>query len=62
MKVPAAARPPGEWMIGEHSATLSWEKKGGAGPFFDRLFSLAFQVQEGIIYLPGSVRGTCPTP
>ena len=59
-KLPEAARPPGEWTIGERSVTLAWEKNGGAKRFFDQLFSLAFQLQEGIIYLPGQYGELAP--
>ena len=39
--------------------TLSWEE-AGAKPFFDRLFSLAFQIREGLIYLPGQYGELAP--
>ncbi|MCE2486454.1 MAG: type I-MYXAN CRISPR-associated Cas8a1/Cmx1 [Desulfurellaceae bacterium] len=50
--LPDEERPPGRWTIDERSVTLSWEE-AGAKPFFDRLFNCAFQIQEGLIYLPG---------
>ena len=57
--LPDRERPPGQWNIDERSATLSWEE-AGAKPFFDRLFSLAFQIQEGLIYLPGQYGELAP--
>ena len=50
--LPDTERPPGQWTIDEHSVTLSWNE-AGAKSFFDRLFNCAFQIQEGLIYLPG---------
>ncbi len=49
----------GQWTIDERSVTLSWEE-AGAKLFFDRLFSLAFQIQEGMIYLPGQYGELAP--
>lgn len=57
--LPDEERPPGQWTIDERSVTLSWAEEG-AKPFFDRLFSLAFQIQEGLIYLPGQYRELSP--
>ena len=51
--LPDRERPPGQWTIDERSVILSWEEAEGTKSFFDRLFSLAFQIQEGLIYLPG---------
>ena len=51
--LPDTQRPPGHWAIDERSVTLSWEESGNAVLFFDWLFSLAFQIQEGLVYLPG---------
>ncbi len=56
--LPDAKRPLGEWDIDNRSVTLTWEE---AKPFFDQLFSLAFQIQEGVIYLPGQY-GELPPP
>ena len=56
--LPEMKRPPGQWDIDERSLTLAWED---ATPFFERLFSLAFQLQEGLIYLPGQY-GKLPPP
>ncbi len=53
--------PPGQWTIDERSVTLKWNEMVGAKPFFDRLFSLAYQIQEGLIYLPGQ-HGPNPPP
>ncbi len=59
--LPDADRPPGQWNIDERSVSLAWEETTGAKSFFDRLFSLAFQLQEGLIYLPGQY-GKLPPP
>ena len=61
MVPPGTERLTGRWAIDERSVTLTWEESGGAKPFFDRLFSLAFQIQEGLIYLPGQY-GELPPP
>ena len=56
--LPDADRPPGQWdIIDDRSVRLTWEE---AKPFFDRLFSLAFQIQEGLIYLPGQYGDLAP--
>lgn len=55
-------RPAGEWTIDERSVTLTWEDRAGGKPFFDQLFSLAFQIQEGLIYLPGQYGRLSPPP
>lgn len=59
--LPDRDRPPGQWTIDEGSVELSWEEAEGTRPFFDRLFNLAFQIQEGIIHLPGQY-GELPPP
>ena len=59
--LPEAERPLGQWIVDERSVILSWEEAEGAKPFFDRLFNLAFQIQEGLIYLPGQY-GELPPP
>ena len=51
--VPDTEHPIGHWTIDERSVALTWEEPAGTQPFFDRLFSLAFQLREGLIYLPG---------
>ena len=51
--IPDIERPIGQWTIDERSVTLIWEETVEGNPFFDRLFSLAFQIQDGLIYLPG---------
>ena len=58
--LPDEERPPGQWTIDERSVTLSWAEEG-AKPFFDRLFNFAFQIQAGLIYLPGQY-GELPPP
>ena len=57
--LPDEERPSGQWTIDERSVTFSWEE-AGAKLFFDRLFSLAFQIQEGLIYLPGQYGELAP--
>ena len=58
--LPDAERLPGQWNIDERCVTLTWDENGGAEPFFDRLFGLAFQIQEGLIYLPGQYGELAP--
>lgn len=52
-KVPAADPPPGRWTIDERAVTLKWEGAVQAKSLFERLFALAFQLQDRLIYLPG---------
>ena len=58
--LPEAERPLGQWIVDERSVILSWEEAEEAKPFFDRLFNLAFQIQEGLIYLPGQYGELAP--
>lgn len=58
--LPDEERPPGQWTIDGRSVILSWEEAEGRKSFFDRLFSLAFQIQEGLIYLPGQYGELAP--
>ena len=58
--LPDTERPSGQWTFDERSVTLTWKKNGGAKVFFDQLFSLAFQIQEGLIYLPGQYGELAP--
>ena len=57
--LPETEHPQGQWTIDERSVTLSWEE-AGAKPFFNRLFDFAFQIQEGMIFLPGQYREIAP--
>ena len=57
--LPDRERPLGRWAIDERSVTFRWEETG-AESFFDRLFSLAFQIREGLIYLPGQYGELAP--
>ncbi|MCY3729208.1 MAG: type I-MYXAN CRISPR-associated Cas8a1/Cmx1 [Nitrospira sp.] len=57
--LPDNERPPGQWTVDERSVTFGWEE-AEAKLFFDRLFSLAFQIQEGLIYLPGQYGELAP--
>ena len=59
--LPDTERLPGQWTIDERSVTLTWKEMEGIKPFFDRLFNLAFQIQEDLIYLPGQY-GELPPP
>ena len=58
--LPDTERPPGQWTIDERSVTLTWEGTERAKPFFDGLFSTAFQIQEGLVYLPGQYGEVAP--
>ena len=58
--LPDAERPPGQWIIDERSVVLAWQETEGAEPFFERLFSLSFQIQGGLIYLPGQYGELAP--
>ena len=60
--VPDKKKLSGQWIIDDRSVCLSWDEKIGAKPFFDQLFSLAFQIKEGLIYLPGQYYGTLLRP
>jgi len=44
-------RPP--WEITEQSVTLHFGEPEKAGEFLKRLFAIAFQIKDGLIYLPG---------
>lgn len=57
--LPDRERPLGQWTIGERSVTLSWDG-ARVKPFFDQLFDLAFQIQGGMIYLPGQYGNVAP--
>jgi CRISPR-associated protein Cas8a1/Csx13 len=48
------------WHISERSVHLRFgEPKNGAG-FLERLFRIAFQIRDGLIYLPGQYSGVPP--
>lgn len=59
--VPAADRPPGQWTIDERSVTFVWESTKEAESLFEKLFALAFQLKDSLIYLPGQY-GALPPP
>ncbi len=56
----AAERPNGGWAVDNDRITLSWPKPESAGPFLEKLFGFAFQIKNGLIHLPGRVRGELP--
>ncbi|MHB8971145.1 MAG: CRISPR-associated protein Cas8a1/Csx13 [Pirellulaceae bacterium] len=61
-KLPAPfidGQPP--WEIGEHSVTLKFGKPEQAGEYLRKLFEFAFQIDDGVIYLPGQY-GEIPPP
>jgi CRISPR-associated protein Cas8a1/Csx13 len=60
-ETPAAKRSPGRWVIDERSVTFSWESTKEAQALFESLFTFAFQLKEGLIYLPGQY-GELPPP
>jgi hypothetical protein len=41
------------WDIGERTVTLRFGKPEAAGEFLKRLFKIAFDIKDGLIYLPG---------
>jgi CRISPR-associated protein Cas8a1/Csx13 len=52
---PPADRPPGSWSFDDRQVTLTWEDRpGGAGAFFEALYTLAFRLDGGLIDLHGS--------
>ncbi len=52
-KVPEAERPRGRWIIDERSVIFTWEKNEGKKLLFERLFALAYQLKDDLIYLAG---------
>lgn len=44
-------RPP--WQVTATAITLDFGSSAGAGEFLQRLFAAAFQIQDGLIFLPG---------
>lgn len=59
-KVPKADRPSGRWKIDERSVTFEWEGTRESRALFERLFALAFQIKDGLIYLPGQYGDLSP--
>jgi CRISPR-associated protein Cas8a1/Csx13 len=59
-KVPAAERPRGRWTIDERSLKLTWEKNDGDKALFERLFTLAYQLKDDLIYLGGQYGEVAP--
>lgn len=58
---PDMEHPVGQWTIDERSVILTWEETTETNRFFDWLFKLAFQIRDGLIYLPGQY-GELPPP
>lgn len=58
--VPKADRPSGQWKMDERSVIFDWENAKEARLLFEWLFALAFQIKEGIIYLPGQYGDLSP--
>ena len=61
-KLPAAFdgdTPP--WEISNQSVTLRFGKPENAGAYLKRLFAFAFQVKDGLIYLPGQYGDVPPS-
>ena len=58
--VPSEERPRGHWEIDERSLSFEWQTRSEARTFFDKLFELAFQIREGLIYLPGQYQELPP--
>lgn len=51
-----------KWTIDKKSITLNFGKPENAGKFFEALSNFAFQIQDGVIYLPGQYRPGAPPP
>lgn len=52
---------PGEWSITERAVTFRWDGQKEVEALFKELFSFAFQLKDGLIYLPGQY-GELPPP
>ncbi|MGH6636535.1 MAG: type I-MYXAN CRISPR-associated Cas8a1/Cmx1 [Gammaproteobacteria bacterium] len=53
--------PPGCWKVGERSITFEWKSGEERQLLFDRLFSFAYKIEDGLIYLPGQYCGLAPS-
>lgn len=60
-KVPRDQQPPQQWAIDERTVTFSWSTAAQKKSLFEQLFILAFQLKNGLIYLPGQY-GELPPP
>jgi CRISPR-associated protein Cas8a1/Csx13 len=49
------------WVIESDRLTLTFGEPARAGVYLKRLFALAFQVKEGVIFLPGQYGGVPPS-
>jgi CRISPR-associated protein Cas8a1/Csx13 len=61
-KLPAPfvnGQPP--WQIDERSVTLQFGRPEHAGEYLRKLFAFAFQIREGVIYLPGQYADPPPS-
>jgi len=52
-RVTADRRPTGRWSFNDRRVELAWDAPKGTA-FFRRLYELSFQLQDGLIHLPGS--------
>ena len=59
-KVPKGDRPFGRWKIDERSVRFEWQNAKEAQSLFRQLFTLAFQIKDGLIYLPGQYGDLSP--
>lgn len=50
------------WKIESKSLTINFGKPENAGKFFEALSNFAFQIQDGVIYLPGQYQPGAPPP
>src|ERR1700722_2319706 len=48
------------WDVGEQTLTLRFGKPECAGDYLKKLFAFAFQIREGLIYLPGQYEEPSP--
>ena len=53
--------PSSRWTIDERAVTFTWENSDEAKALFSGLFAFAFQLRDGLIYLPGQY-GELPPP
>jgi CRISPR-associated protein Cas8a1/Csx13 len=49
------------WEIDEQTVTLHFGKSENAGEYLKKLFAFAFQIKDGLIYLPGQYGDVPPT-
>lgn len=59
-RTPADRKPPGKLSYDDRAVTLSWESPNDAGAFLQKLYESAFDLDNGLIHLPGSYGATPP--